>query len=240
MADPITQALEEASATTGRRFQLKPKFLRKFGRIANLGTAEQTIQEHGGTETYKTDNSINTILSDDAGDDQTVKVEGHTVSGGEFSFVVQSATLNGTSGVTLTTPLARATRIYNTGTTDFAGVVDVTDGATVYLEAGSYNGSQKAATTISKDDCWLITTLYGSVLKKTTASVDFSIQVRSAGSVFRELLPFNASTSYNPGPIILNEPLIVYPNSDFQITGISSATNTDCEAWAGGYLAKAV
>ena len=114
---------------------VKPKALIKFRRNINLSTSLETVWILGGDETYQTSNAINTVVSDDPGDDQDIIIEGHTIDGsGDFTFVVQPATLTGTDNVTLTTPLARATRIYNNDNTDFAGTITVfVDGGTNHL-----------------------------------------------------------------------------------------------------------
>ena len=105
----------------------KSKVLIKFGRNEDIDTgSDETVWVLGGHEVYQAGNTIDTVSSSSALDTGSVTIEGHTVDGnGDFTFVVQSATLDGQNKVTLTTPLARASRLYNTGSTDFNGSVYV-------------------------------------------------------------------------------------------------------------------
>tara|TARA_R110000772_G_scaffold89304_1_gene185086 strand:+ start:1920 stop:2702 length:783 start_codon:yes stop_codon:yes gene_type:complete len=238
----IALALKQIESQYDERCYIKPKMLAKFGRFDSLGTSTQTIQEHGGTETMLTDNLIDTIVSSAVGDGQTYSLEGHTVDGsGNLTFAVQTGTLTGTTNVTLTTPLARATRLVNTGTTVLAGVakvVDATSPSVIYVQAdGTHNRSQKAATSISQTDYWIITHLYGGVLKKTSASVDFSLQVKTPTGVWIEEYGWEGVATAANGPHILDTPIIIPSNSDVKISGIASTTGVEAIARMGGYLA---
>lgn len=240
----VEHAIREVSATYGDTISVfaKKKSLLKFGRNETVGTSDVTVWTTGGNETYQTTNAINRVVSTDAADTQSVVIEGHTVSGGVFTFVSQTATLNGTTAVTLTTPLARATRIYNNGSTDFAGTVTVfVNGSTTHLTAtGSDNQSFKASTTVSNTDYWLITEVYGVVDEKTAAAADFKFQVREQGKVFRTRLPGSAKSD---GPAFyaqLRPYLIVPKNADFRIRAVASTTNVSVEAWANGPLASVI
>lgn len=99
----LTHAVNEIESTYGDRvsIELKEKSLIKFGRNEDVGTTEETVWLVGGDETYPTTNAIDTIVSTDAGDDQQVIIEGHTISGNDLTFVTQTATLNGTTNVSL-------------------------------------------------------------------------------------------------------------------------------------------
>lgn len=238
----LRHALDVIKDVYGDQCYYKPKTLSKFGRIDDLGQSYETIQEHGGTEEMLEDNLIDTAVSDDAGDTGLIVVEGHTIDGdGRLKFVSQEVTLDGTTEVTLGTPLARANRIQNTGGTDFAGTVSVKDTSTgvVYVEAsGAFNQSEKCATSISGDDYWVITEIYSSVLKKQAASVDYSLQVRNQGGVFREVYGFSSTSTAAPSTLLLEAPIIVPANSDVRVVGIGSTTGIECIARISGYLAK--
>jgi hypothetical protein len=240
---PLRHAMAQCQADYGDVVSIdqKKKALTKFGRFATLGTSTTTVQEHGGTETLLTDNLIDVVVSSDAGDTQTVTIEGHTIAGSNLTFVTQTATLNGTTNVALDTPLARATRIYNIGATDFAGtvkVVDATAPTVIYVQAGgAYNQSQKAATSISSGDYWFIDQLFGAVEKKTSAVVDFSLEVATYGGVYRQARGFTASQSA-PALIELNQPIIIRPNSSVRMRATGSTTDIEVVAFIGGYLGQ--
>ena len=220
----------------------KAKSLIKFGENDDLdiGTKE-TIWSVGGHEVYPTSNTINRVVSTDAGDTQSVVIEGHTLSGSDFTYVTQTATLNGTTPVTLATPLARANRLYNNGSTDFAGIVSVYIlASTTHLTSGSAgtNQSLKCATAISSVDYWIVTGIGLSVEGTTSANVDFELQVREYGKVFRTV--YYASTN-NAGRFVdFAQPIIVKPNSDVRMVGLSSVNNTKATAAIHGYLAVIV
>lgn len=98
----------------------------------DIGSSPKDIWDQGGIMTYSTSADIDTISSSDDGDNQVVMITGQTYDGVE---VVQTATLNGQSKVTLSTPLWRVyNKIRNRSNTDFAGDIyiyvdtDITDG----------------------------------------------------------------------------------------------------------------
>ncbi len=253
--DPwVNHAIQEAKFTYGNNIVLKPKSILKFGRIDSLGTSEETIWQRAGHETYVATNAIDKISSDDATDTQQVKVEGHTVDGdGNFEFVVQTVTLAGQTETALSVPLARASRMYNIGSTDFAGTVYVYEDDTVvagvpqttakiHLQStGANNQSQKAATTVSSADAWLITSLFGAVNKKTSAQVDITLQIREKGSVFRNKAQTGVSTTGGSSSMMLFQPyIIVPPNADVRIIAAASTTSVAVDAWVNGPLCRVV
>lgn len=228
----------------------KAKGLRKFGRNNDLNTSTfETVWMNGGHEVYATGNTIDTISSTSTGDAQQVKIEGHTLSGGNLIFSVQTKTLTGQIKAVLGTPLYRATRLYNIGATNFAGTVRVyedtaisggapTDTTKVHLTAsGDRNQSEKASTSISSTDFWIIDHFYGSVSAKGAGRVEFNIQVRESGSVFRSLLNISTSDNFS---VEVTPNLIVPPNADVRIIAKASAANMECEAGIDGLLAKVI
>ena len=103
----------------------KAKSLRKFGQNRELANGvKELISEQGGMEILPSSNLINEVVSTDASDTQEIKIEGHTLNGSDFTFVIQTVTLTGTTPVSIV-PMARASRIFNNGTTNFAGDVSV-------------------------------------------------------------------------------------------------------------------
>ena len=218
----------------------KAKTLSKFGKNSDLDTGtRETIWETGGDETLKTANDIDVIVSSNAGDTQSVVIEGHTISGTDLTFVVQTLTLNGTTNVSLTTPLARVTRAYNNGSTDFAGTITVKDnGSTTHLTingADGQNQSRKCQTSLSQFDYYIVTGLSGGVIGSVSATVTFEFQVKEIGKVWRTMREFNSSTYTEEK---LTTPIIVKPNSDVRMVGLSGTNNTKAIASFSGYLAS--
>jgi len=217
----------------------KGKVLVKFGRNEDLDTGvRETIWETGGIETLKTANDIDIVVSTDAGDTQEIVIEGHTISGSDLTFVIQTLTLNGTTNVSLTTPLARVSRLYNNDSTDFAGDVTVEDnGTSVHITVRGTNGlnqSEKCATSLSSSDYWIITGIAAGVTGSVSATVKFELQVKEAGKVWRTQYAFNSSTYTE---VKGDEYIIVKPNSDVRIVGTSGTNNTEAIAAIRGYLA---
>lgn len=246
----LQDAIGQVAKDYGHSVALKNKALLKFGRSETLGTSYETVWQRGGSETFLTDNLIDKISSSDNGDTQDVVVEGHTIDGsGNLTFVTQSVTLAGQTETALTTPMARANRMYNNDSTDFAGVVYVYEDDTVtagvpqttakiHLQSsGSSNQSLKAATSISQYDYWFITSMYVAVTKKTTAVADFDLQVRDQGKVFRTRFQLEASSDGSGQFIELDPVLMVKPNSDVRIQAVASTTNVAVTAWMNGPLA---
>ena len=186
----ITQAEAVVLSTYGDTVSVsdKAKNLTKFGTNSTVGTSYETVAQFQGTtanETFVSTNIIDSISSSNQLADVgiTFTVEGHTIDGsGNLTFVVQDATLDGTDArtkVTLTTPLARATRLYvkasgtfnspqavPTGTIyvydDTAGItagVPNTAAATKILILAGETQSKKCATSVSSTDYWFITQL---------------------------------------------------------------------------------
>lgn len=247
----LRHAIYQVYSDTGRDIWVKPKALTKFGRNDdhdNDATFE-TVWQRGGHETLISTNGIDTISSSNAGDDQTVTIEGHTISGTDLTFSVQTATLDGQNKVTLATPLARTTRMYNTGTTDFAGTIYVYEDDTVLLgvpqtaanihlqTSGSNNQSLKCSTSISSTDYWLITQVGIMANRQGSTSIDGRLQLAEVGKVWRTRFPISAGSNGETFSTIQLDPvLIVPPNHDVRMIAASSANNASVGAFIGGYL----
>lgn len=255
-SDPkIQQAINEIYSTYGDvvSVDLKQKSLIKFGRTSQAQTTDTTIMTLPTgvfNETYATGNSIDSISSSTT-DAQTVTIEGHTLSGSDLTFVVQNATLQGNTRVALTTPLFRATRIYNTGSVSLTGNIYVyenttlsggapVDGTKVHcMIALGKNQSEKASTSLSSADYWIITGYYGDVLEKTAAYANVIPQIRQFGKVFRGIT--NRSASFGVGFDIQLNPYIIAPkNSDVRLVTAASAANKEVSGGISGYLATIV
>jgi hypothetical protein len=254
--DPrIKQALNVISSTYGdvASVEAKKKNLLKYGRSRNAGTSATTVWNQGGNETYVETNIIDTISSSSASDTVTVKIEGHTKSGSDYTFVVQTATLSGQTKAVLTTPLARMSSIVNTGAANFVGDIygyeDTgisggvpTDGTKIHskVAAGEANTTQKAATTISSVDYALVTSFGADILEKTAAFADFQLQIREGGGVFRTVAKVSASNSSGASLVVFDPFLIVPPNSDIRILVVANGATTDVSASFNSILASIV
>jgi len=256
--DPlIEQALREIYSTYGELASVKnkAKSLLKFGRndaVSNAATGS-TIMTLAGSEDHETfvsDNLIDTVSSSSGDDDQDLIIEGHTIdSNGDFTFVIQTATLDGQNKVVLSTPLARVTKMYNNDNSDLVGNIyayqdgDITDGvpdtaAEVHcIIAAGKNQSEKCATTISKDDYWIITMFSATVLEKSALFADVEIQVRNKGKTFRakDIIGVQAGNNEEQYSIPY---MIVPPNSDVRLVGIASADNKSLAGSIHGFLAS--
>lgn len=257
----VSQAEREILSTYGDvvSVEAKAKSLLKFGRNANVGTSYETVWEYGGNETYVTTNAIDTVSSSSASDTATeMFIEGHTVSGtgtsSQFTFVTQTVTLNGQNKVTLATPLARVSRAYVANSTvlvgDFyvyeddtlsSGVPTTATKVHMTVEGATSGHTQsfKAATTFSNTDYAIVTGGYAAVNKKTSANVDFVIEVRQAGGVFR---PAGGRIALQSGgqttQQIQFDPYVIIPkNADVRVRAIASTTAVEVDASFQAYLA---
>ena len=257
--DPWMQhAIDNIKADYGVdvRMEYKNKDLLKFGRNRTVGTVAETIMElPSGTnnETYLATNSITSIISTSAADGEIVQIEGHTISGSDFTFVTQSATLTGQTAVTLGTALARCTRIYNNDSTELAGVISATEadtytagvpdtdaGVHCQIRAGQQQ-SDKAATTLSSVDYWVLTSYHGEVLTKASAFAEVLLEIRLSGKIFRAVSTLACSNS-NTGLVEFKPYFVVPPNSDIRLRAISdtdAGSGRDVSGEIHGVLLKA-
>lgn len=240
---------------------LKGKDLLKYGRSEQVSSSKTTVMTLPSgvlNETYVSDNLITTISSGSTADTAAnnasdLVIEGHTIDpDGNLTFVEQPVALNGQNQVTLTTPLARATRAYNNDTADLtgpvyvyeddtttAGVPDTSTLVHLMIRTGQ-NQSEKASTSVSSTDYWIITGVYASVLDKAGSPlVDADLETREIGKVFRKRFDFGVN---NSGVKILSgKPYqIIRPNTDVRIRAVSSAANTEVSAGIFGTLLKIV
>lgn len=255
--DPdIRQAIRIIKADYGDDVSLeaKDKNLLKFGRNRDVEQDRATIMtlpDGVDNETYLSSNDIAYVVSTSTNDGEQVVIEGHTISGSDFTFVTQTATLNGQTSVTLSTALARVTRLYNNDSTELEGTIYVCEDDTLVggvpqtdskvhlmLFAGTQQ-SQKAATALSSVDYWIITGFEADMLTRSSAFAEIDLEVRLSGKVFRSVAEIGISDS-SAGRIQFKPYIIVPPNSDIRLTAVSdSATGRDISGFIQGYLAKA-
>lgn len=249
----LVQGEREIQQTYGDKVSIdrKAKSLVKFGRSAQLGTGSlETVWSVGGNETYLSTNSISHVSSSSASDTQEVTIEGHTLSNSEFTFVIQTATLNGQNTVALNTDLARVSRVYNSDSTELVGRVVAyentalsggvpTDATKIHIDIpAGFQQSFKAATTFSKNDYFIMTGFYGSVSARQSGSVDFYPEIRQVGKVFRQAGCFTGSTNGGSTEIALDPPLIVPKNADIRIRCETETNNLVVFGIFKGYIAK--
>lgn len=244
-----TQAIRKILADYNEKVFITDYDLLKFGRTENADAAtETTVMYLAGTErheTYVTDNSIDTVSSSSAADNQKITLIGHTISGGDLTEVPQTATLNGQSKVPLTTPLHRINRVYNDTTTlddEFAGSIYVyEDGAItagvpdtdedihMILLAGEQQ-SEKAATATASNEYLILSKLILSVNRASAnaSNVDFQLQIRRPNNVFRPIIPTITLRTASQSSLCLElGPYVIVPsNSDVRIVATASANDT--------------
>lgn len=245
----------------------KGKNLNKFGRNLTVGNAYETVAEFQGTvanETFVSTNLIDSVSSSSASDTtQTVRVEGHTIDGsGNLTFTAQEVALNGQTKVTLTTPLARATRanVQPTGAFDsepvpLDGTVSIyddtdgisagvpnTDAATKMLISAGETQSEKASTTISTGDYWFIKYFSAGIgdAGSSAGFVTVRMEARDVanGGAWRPmgreivLIPNQTGRTINFDPV-----LIVPKNHDWRVRAKTDTNTAEVFAEAGGLLA---
>ncbi len=231
----------------------------KFGKNPDVDTGSdpETVRFMGGTEVYPTANTIDRISSSNAGDNQTVRIIGVEIFAGsgqdvQFRRVRQNVTLNGQTPVALPTPLARVSRVWNLGSTNNAGDVYVfTDGPVtggvpntaddvfIMMPFGT-NSSFSSLLTVSDGNYLFIDEIGGGVLRQGNANVDFILESRAPGSVFRSRYQFGASNQSGVSDIRMLHPLIVEPNSDVRMRVETTANNTPVYGYFGAYFSKVV
>jgi len=249
----LVQSEREIQATYGDVVSIdkKAKSLLKFGKSAALSTDTlETVWTVGGNEVYISDDGITHISSSSTSDTQEIRVEGHTISGNDLTFVVQTVTLSGQTSVALTTGLARVSRISNNSGTELVGRVVVyedttisggipTDATKIHIDIPlGFQQSFKAATSFSKDDYYVMTGFYGAVSAKTSAAVDFYVEIKEPDGVFLQKACFTASSSGGNSDISLDPAIIVPKNSDIRIRCETAQNNAVVFGIFKGYLAK--
>lgn len=255
----VQQAINEIFATYGDIVSVdaKKKSLLKFGRNEAVGTnaGRYTIMTLPGTErheTYVNDNLITHVSSDDAGDTEELAVEGHTLSGGELTFVTQMVTLAGLTKTALTTPIARISRGANNGSTDLVGNIYFYEDDTVtagepdtdtkvhmMIPAGE-NQTFKASTSISSSDYLIIVRSKAGVLKKAAAFVNARAESRVVGKVFRPFDSFPAGSPGAPTEITFEPYKIIPSNSDVRLVADANSSGTDVSGSIHGFLATVI
>lgn len=247
----------------------KAKSLNKFGSAVVPTTAQTVAQLQGATlhMDYPTTNLVDALVSSDAGDTFSVKTEGLMVNAsGILTFVAQTVTLNGTTPVSLPTPVRDITRMAIDGSGTFG-----TDPATLvaagtiyaYQSTGGQSGgtpstasktsatieagktqTRKCATSFADDTYWIVTSVAMAVAGSAnqTNFIIGQMQVRDVpgGGPFnplgREVVA--PPDIYEPTKIALDpEFRIVPPNHDFRFIASTDAATAPVFAEVTGIMA---
>lgn len=205
---------------------------RKFGSIAAVqASTPADVWEYGvtpGAEIYTfSDNGvadIDTISSSNSSDSVAITIEGLDVNG---TLVSQNATLDGQNKVTLSTPLWRVNRAFNSNSTDLvgnvyiyvdgaisSGVPDVVTTVRGYISAGNGQTLQSVYTVPAGKTAYFVG-IEASLTKgvgATAVSALFQGSTRAYGKIFRIQDEFNlistgtSSKTYNlPLPLPFSE-----------------------------------
>ena len=251
----IQHAIEVIQATYGDVVKIKPKTLSKYGRNLDVDTAAQecvcTMPGSETVYTQPTTNSITTISSSSSSDTIEIYIEGHKLVNGKLVFISQTATLDGQNKVTLTTPMARATRIRNFTATDLVGSISIyedtaitngvpDDSSKVKLvtETGS-NNSYLSTTAISATDYWIVTSITLGIRRSTSANVDFELQIREVGKSWYSIFQLPVASAGTTSVTHEFDPVLIIPkNHDIRVLAETSINNTAVSARIEGYLAK--
>jgi hypothetical protein len=243
-SNPIGRALNRIDSDYGVLASVveKAKVIHKYGKIeSTLNDTWETVQTSGGTETLLTTNAITVIVSTSASDTQTVDIEGHYLTAsGDLVFHVQTATMNGTTPVTLVQPLARCSRMHSNAVYTVGRVtVRAGAGGTVYNEiAVGLVQSDKAATTISYRDFYILTAFGASVVdSNNNASCEFELQRREGNEQWRPVALVRLTGNNTTYERMLEPPVVLGPNGEFRVRARSSTAGVTLDAHFSGYLA---
>lgn len=254
----INQAIKEIKATYGVNVSVdeKAKQLRKFGENQNVGTGLtviMTLPAGISQEITLSTNGITHAVSDSVSDvGKSVLYEGHTISGGNLTFSAPPYfDLQGRTPVALPTALARSTRalllngVTAVGNVSFYeggavtnGTPDDADQVHLIIPAGEPQ-SQKASTSVSSIDFWIITHMSLSVLEKTASWAQGRIEYKDCLSDTWLPLTQYFGVSDSQGTITFNlKPHVIIPrNSDVRIAAKANTANIYVGGGISGYLA---
>jgi len=235
----------------------KAKSLIKFGKSSLLTAGDfATVWTRGNDEVYVDTNSIDTVSSSVATDVEELYLECHTISGTnsdeKFDFLTQVVAVNGQNKVLLPIPVARVSTIYNNNGKLFGGEINVYEDTPIvagvptdltkvhaHIEEG-FQQSFKAATTFSDEDYYIMTGAFGAVSLKATAVVDFYLEIRPPGSIFRQIAATSANSSGGAWSLDFDPTIIIPKNSDIRVRVESDSNNAVAFANFKGYIAKVV
>lgn len=234
----------------------KKKTLTKFGRRTTVGTGWETLTTAQGTETEETfvsDNLITHVVGTGGDEGIGIDIEYHVVdSNGDTFFGIQHIDLDvsdATTPIELPFPAFRISRMKNDQEGDnLTGAVYAYEGGTrtdvnthAVIPAGEQQ-TQKASTTISSDDFWIITNTTLTCLAKTTKYVEGRIETKpTSSSVWLPKTQTIGVTDTSGTVPLIKKPFLIIPsNHDIRIPVKSNTSGVDVSAGLSGYLAKKV
>lgn len=259
----IQHAISNIKAAYGDTVSIydKNKDLLKFGVHTSVGTGWETmmeLQDSETAETFVSGNTITSVISSSTSDDTSdkIKYEFHTVdANGDLTFGVSSdVTLNGQTKVTLPTACCRVSRAYNSGTGALVGNVAFYEGGTatagkvdndatvhMLITAGEQQ-SQKAQTSVSSTDYWIIQTISVSVLSKTSAYAEARLEIKPFSQSYWRPLSQNFATSDSAGTVELHPlPYLIVPsNHDVRLAVKANTAGVNMAGGFNGVLAKVI
>ena len=215
-------------------------------------------------------NDIDKVSSTSTSDaSKILVVEGHTYSSGLLTFTSQEVTLDATNptttAATLSTPLRSVTRAYlkNSGTpgspqSDLVGTIYFYDdnGGAVTLSVGvpsdltyvhmmiraSKNRTEKASTSISNQDYWIVTGAYCNMISKSSCAIaEMEDQTRDVenGGVWQTQFEMSCSADGGADFRSPEAPYLIVPkNHDIRMVGYGDgATGREVSGGIFGILA---
>lgn len=244
--NPLDLAINEIRSTYGHlaSFYESGRSLHKWGYLpSSAATTWETVKYSGGNETLLETNAITVIDTTNAGDaGKEIYVEGHYLNGTDLVFHAQTVTLTGLTAVTLAQPLARCSRMrINSGTAVAAGNITANagEGGTAYnLIAAGDTQTEKAQTTVSFQEYFVVTSFGSSILGNNNAAARFRAEMKSSGRPWVPQARWSLkgdTTDYVR--LTGDNPFIIPPNSDIRIRVNCSTAGTAVDAWFDGYMA---
>ncbi len=212
-----------------------------YGTNSSVDTSGETVWQTGGFETYPTSNTITTIQSSSASDTMDVLVDGVTQTDVDrFVNVQQTVTLNGTTAVTLPTPMFRAEYARQLSPTPNVGTITVTgsDGTHLTIVAGDTDSS-KCAITVPTDHYLFLTVIGATLFGGNNADTAFSVEVRSFGEAWRPGFHLSSRGSGTSAPeTYFDPPAIIQPNTDLRFDAYPQANGISVRAGMFGVWAR--
>jgi len=225
------------------------RIISKFGRNTDLDAGvSETIWLTGGDEPYAAvgTNPIDTIVSDNVSDTSQVVVSSLIDDGsGNLTRNTETVTLNGTTTVSITA-CSRIEQVYVAdGEAALVGNITVYESGTpanihLTIDAGLQQ-SYKCAFSTASNEYVIITAVEAGVARVASAAVDFSLEARPLGSVFRPMtgrIFRNTDGTTDARETFNSTPLIVPPNYDVRLVGVSNAANVGATGIIFGHYAE--
>jgi hypothetical protein len=165
-------------------------------------SASEDIWDDGGNYPFPTSANATTLVSSSANDTvagtgaRIVRVYGLDA---DYNSIIQDVELNGTSAVTLTTPLIRVQGLrviaVGSGATN-AGDIDIKHTSTVIgtISTGLIS-SRMGVFTVPAGDTATVLSLYGQLMGTTSANCQIALQAREQGSGWFDVFPMTITSS---------------------------------------------